>query len=364
VTSAHAAPPDVGRAALAAAPGGMVRSSPAGGTAVNPAGARAPAPVFSTAFARAYVLTMRPYLCFVSGAAGLVGLALAPALTPRALGVAVAALFASYGLGQALTDVFQTDTDALSAPYRPLTQGAIRRGDVLLVSLAGLGLCGLALGLLNAWTLPLSALGVAGLASYSFAKRFWWAGPPWNAAVVALLPAIGYLCGGAPPAALVTSGDVVPAAASAFFGYAVFVLLGYLKDVSADRATGYRTLPVVAGPRTAIAVSALCALAGLAASVTLLGRLFVAWRPADPRFLAASALWLAGAAALVGAHPLALRCSGEREAHRAIAWTVRGFVWLHTAEAAFARPALALPGTLFCGLAEWALRARPERSQI
>jgi hypothetical protein len=43
---------------------------------------------------------------------------------------------------------------------------------------------------------------------------------------------------------------------------------------------------------------------------------------------------------------------------------VRGFVWLHTGEAAFARPALALPGILFCALAEWALRVRPERSQV
>ena len=324
MTSARAAPPSADRPATAAGPG---PDSPAP-AATTP---RAAAPMWSPAFARAYLVTMRPYLCFVSGAAGLVGLALAPALTPLALGAAFAALFASYGLGQALTDVFQTDTDALSAPYRPLTQGAVRGRDVLLTSLTGLGLCGIVLGLLNQWTLPLSALGVAGLATYSIAKRRWWAGPPWNAAVVALLPPIGYLCGGAPPAALVTSGDVVPATASVFFGYAVFVLLGYLKDVSADRATGYRTLPVVAGPRTAIAVSGLCALAGLAASVTLLGRLVVAWRPADPRFLAASALWLAGAAALLVAHPLALRFSDEREAHRAIVWTVRGFVWLHTA---------------------------------
>ena len=32
-----------------------------------------------------------------------------------------------------------------------------------------------------------------------------------------------------------------------FFGYANFVLAGYFKDVDADRATGYHTLPVVFG---------------------------------------------------------------------------------------------------------------------
>jgi 4-hydroxybenzoate polyprenyltransferase len=324
----------------------------------------APANIASAAFRRAYLVTMRPYLCFVSGAAGLVGLALAPAITARALGAAFAALFLTYGLGQALTDVFQTDTDALSAPYRPLTQGAIRKGDVLVVSLTGLGLCGAVLASLNAWTLPLSALGVAGLASYSYFKRRWWAGPAWNAWVVALLPAIGYLCGGARPEALLRSGDVVPAALSVFFSYAIFVLLGYFKDVSADRATGYRTLPVVAGTRVSAAVSAAFAVLALAASATLLDRLVVAWRPADLRFLAAAVLWLAGAAAIVGAHPFILFLADEKEAHRAIVWTVRGFVWLHTGEAAFARPALALPGILFCALAEWALRVRPERSQV
>ena len=33
------------------------------------------APIFSARFARAYAITGRPYLCFVSGATGLAGLA-------------------------------------------------------------------------------------------------------------------------------------------------------------------------------------------------------------------------------------------------------------------------------------------------
>ena len=35
--------------------------------------------------------------------------------------------------------------------------------------------------------------------------------------------------------------------AATFFGYANFVLAGYFKDIEADRATGYRTFPVVFG---------------------------------------------------------------------------------------------------------------------
>ncbi len=66
-------------------------------------------------------------------AAGLVGLAAAPPLAFPAFALAFSAFFVSYGLGQALTDVFQMDTDALSSPYRPLVRGEIGRGSVLAV---------------------------------------------------------------------------------------------------------------------------------------------------------------------------------------------------------------------------------------
>ena len=103
-----------------------------------------PWPLGSLRFWRAYLVTMRPYLCVVSCAAGLVGLALGRApFGLRQLGATVA-LFLSYGFGQALTDVFQIDTDSRSAPYRPLCRGELGARSVLGVSLVGLGACGLA----------------------------------------------------------------------------------------------------------------------------------------------------------------------------------------------------------------------------
>ena len=94
-----------------------------------------PYPVRDWRFWRAYGVTLRPYLLFVSGASGLVGLALAPTLQGIALYVAAVAFFLCYGLGQAITDTFQTDTDALSSPYRPLVRGEITPRQVLVVSL-------------------------------------------------------------------------------------------------------------------------------------------------------------------------------------------------------------------------------------
>ena len=111
--------------------------------------------ILSSAFWRAYWLTMRPYLIFVSGAAGLVGLSFIRSADPVYTLIAFIPLFLSYGLGQALTDCFQTDTDAISSPYRPLVRGIISKSQVLAVSLAGLTASVLILIYLNPYILHL-----------------------------------------------------------------------------------------------------------------------------------------------------------------------------------------------------------------
>jgi len=84
-------------------------------------------PVFSFRFIRAYIITMRPYLMFVSGATTIVGMSFATELgITKAILIFIAG-FLSYGFGQALTDCFQIDTDSISSPYRPLTQGIVNR---------------------------------------------------------------------------------------------------------------------------------------------------------------------------------------------------------------------------------------------
>jgi 4-hydroxybenzoate polyprenyltransferase len=299
-------------------------------------------------FPRMYWVTLRPYLFFVSGAAGAVGLAISGADGGRAA-MAFAAFFFSYGFGQAATDVFQTDTDAISSPYRPLTQGLIRGRDVLAVSLTGLAICGLVLAVLSPWNVVLSGLAAAGLMTYTPCKRRWWAGPWWNSWIVALLPWMGALCAGrgrAPVAAM----------ASVFGSYAVFVLLGYLKDVSADRRTGYQTLPVQAGIRATVLASAGFLLVGMAGSAWLLS----GYRGRIPGI----ALALCGVAASAAAHVVAWRNGTEHEVHGAIAWCVRGFILMHLGEALAARPEWWPAVPLFYAAFELTLRRRPERTQI
>lgn len=326
------------------------------------AGGAQPARFASRAFLRAYAVTMRPYLLFVSGATGVAGIALVPGVSSVRAVVLGIVFFLSYGFGQALTDCFQLDTDALSAPYRPLVRGTARRRDVLVVSLAGLCGVGVALIAASPWNAPLVVLSVAGLATYTWFKRRWWAGPLYNAWIVALLVVIGLLAGLEGTAAVAhgtarwSTVGLAGTLTTAFFGYANFVLAGYFKDISADRATGYRTLPVVGG----LGIS--CAVSDGFAGLAVLGA--VAAMSAAPGG-AVVVPFLAGG--VISSLVAQVRLHGvrhESEAHRAIVPVVHAYLLLLAAVAVAHRPDWAVGLTVFTALYFLAMRRRPMRAQV
>ncbi len=200
-------------------------------------------------FWKSYLIHMRPYLFFVSGIAGLSGIALADfsSLSEWKTIIILIPFFLGYGFGQALTDCFQIDTDRISAPYRPMSRGIINVKSVLLTSIVGLTLIGFILFVFHLYSFLLSLLAVFGLATYSYVKKnIWFGGPFYNAWIMALLPIMGYF-------ASVGNGikifphNHIHLIFITFFLYANFVLIGYLKDINADRETGYKTFPVVFG---------------------------------------------------------------------------------------------------------------------
>ena len=69
-----------------------------------------PYKLFSIGFLKGYLITMRPYLLFVSGITGIVGMSLGPDIISIKIILVFLASFLSYGFGQALTDCFQMDT--------------------------------------------------------------------------------------------------------------------------------------------------------------------------------------------------------------------------------------------------------------
>jgi len=203
---------------------------------------------FSIDFVKDYIITMRPYLLFVSGITGVCGMSFIPELSITKTILIFLASFLSYGFGQALTDCFQTDTDSISSPYRPLTQGRISKTQVLSISIAGLIFCISVFAIYTPVNLLLGVVSGFGLVTYTYFKRKFWGGPFYNAWIVGVLFIMAYLCG-SDLETLIRNHKLVYGLSAVFWGYANFVLVGYFKDVEADRATGYNTFLVVFGRR-------------------------------------------------------------------------------------------------------------------
>ena len=151
--------------------------------------------LFSYEFLKAYIITMRPYLLFISGITGIVGVSLNPGLNMTQSILIFLVSFLAYGFGQALTDCYQIDTDTLSSPYRPLTRGTVSRSHVLFISICGLICCITIFSIYNPVNLFLGILTGYGLYSYTYFKKRWWGGPLYNAWIVACLCFMAYLCG-------------------------------------------------------------------------------------------------------------------------------------------------------------------------
>jgi 4-hydroxybenzoate polyprenyltransferase len=286
---------------------------------------------------RAMWITMRPYLLFVSGITGVTGMALGagsgffPPVT-----VFIASFFA-YGFGQALTDCFQTDTDALSAPYRPLVAGKVSRGAILAMSLVGLTGCVIMLAIGNPWNVLVGAIAGAGLATYTIFKRRWWGGPWYNAWIVAALCFMAYLSVNENPLAEIPA-PLIPMLAAVFFGYANFVLSGYFKDIDADAATGYYTLPVVFGRRTAAIASDVIAALFLTSTVWA-AKEILRNTQANPLQFAGLLFVVPGATLLINAQMRLHRNRVDSDAHAPIGLVVHAYILLLSGLAAMLHPA-------------------------
>ena len=193
---------------------------------------------------------MRPYLFFVSGITGILGMSFISELSVIKIILLFTAAFFSYGFGQALTDCFQIDTDTISSPYRPLTQGIVSKNQFLILSVIGLTFCISVFTIYNPQNIILGSLAGLGLLTYTFFKRKWWAGPFYNAWIVTVLFFMAFLSGTSNFNKINTETFTLTAI-SVFFGYANFVLAGYFKDIGADRETGYNTFPVIFGKKPA-----------------------------------------------------------------------------------------------------------------
>jgi len=311
---------------------------------------------------RAMWTTMRPYLLFVSAITGIAGMAATTTVNPLPLITTFVAAFFAYGFGQALTDCFQTDTDAISAPYRPLAAGVVSRKSILFMSLTGMTLCAAAFAVRNPWNIALGAGAAIGLATYTPFKRRWWGGPWYNAWIVVVLCAMSFFAVRQGSQTTIP-GWFLPLLGTVFFGYANFVLAGYFKDIAADSATGYETLPVVFGRRIASYASDGLAIAFILAAAWTVERAAEV-NPFRPGHLLALLFAVPGLVNVIVGQILLHRNQTDELAYKPIALVVKAYVLLLSAIATFLRPEWTPLLVVHYGVFLEVLDRRPEVTQI
>lgn len=244
---------------------------------------------------RAHLETWRPYTLSYPGLVGLAGAASGTG-DPTAAGVLAAWLCPTLAWlgGHYLGDYFDRDLDAIGKPQRPLPSGRLSAATA---RACGLG-CVLAAAAVTAavdWTAVVAVLlALAGVVAYSrLLKGRGLLGNAVRGLLTAM--AVGYGAAVSVPLGEPPSWHVLPVALAFLLHDTASNIVGTLRDTEADRAGGYRTLPVAHGPVVAVRTSALLYAAALTVTALHLG---TAAHTAAGAVLAACAA-AAGAAAFV-----------------------------------------------------------------
>jgi 4-hydroxybenzoate polyprenyltransferase len=317
---------------------------------------------FTKGFAQDYIITMRPYLLFVSGMTGICGMSFIVDLSILKSFWIFLASFLSYGFGQALTDVFQTDTDSISSPYRPLTQGIISKSQVLTISILGLIFCIAVFSIYNPLNLVLGVVSGLGLATYTYFKKRFWAGPFYNAWIVGVLFLMAYLCG-SEFGSIFSSKKLLFGLSAVFWGYANFVLVGYFKDVEADRATGYNTILVTFGRRVASVISNIFGLL----TVLSVGLIFIFSHPIPVQrlnSLYAIIVFCVGIIVMVFCQTFVHFINKDDESSLVINLSVHAYIILLSSITLFNKPAWFSSIIIFYLLFNLTIYLRPSKNQI
>jgi len=323
-----------------------------------------PYSTFSFSFIKAYSILLRPYLMFISGLAGLLGLCLSEEKLSMMYIPPFIAFFFTYGFGQALTDSFQTDTDAISSPYRPLVRGEITPSQVFRVSLVGLLLCILVLMYYNVHIFAVGTLGALGLIAYTPFKKRWWGGPWWNSWIVALLVILGKMVF-VKDFSLIYNVQLLYACLAIFFAYSVFVLIGYLKDISADEATGYITLPVKFGWNVTVITGIVhFALALFFGILLIFTSTQISFSYMPIQFTVILILVFTSGLFYIYSHIQLFTMHNEKRAYSPIIFTVRCFLLLTVSIILSFNFILLTPLIIFYLLFEISMYYRPEKTQV
>jgi 4-hydroxybenzoate polyprenyltransferase len=233
---------------------------------------------------------------------------------------------------------------------------------VLSVSIIGLILCICIFSFYNPVNLLLGILSGFGLATYTYFKRKFWSGPFYNAWIVGVLFIMAFLCGSD---TLIFTGNhkLIYALSAVFLGYANFVLVGYFKDVEADRTTGYNTFPVVFGKRLSSIASNIFGFLTILATISVF-----TYSNSFDRLLEqqpfASIILSTGILVMFLCQALVHFIKKDNESSNAISLSVHAYILLLTSIIVLNKSEWIIPMIIFYVLFNLTMIFRPEKNQI
>lgn len=287
----------------------------------------------------AYVKSMRPYLFFISGMAGWLGIVFSGAnvFIGRVI-VVLSVVFIGWGVNQVINDLLGLKEDRINAPHRPLVSGELPIEMAIILSLFLFILGGIVTYLLNPQAIALFLLVFVLNIVYEYSKRIPLLGNIVFGFLLAPCVYYGAMC--------INNKRLIEALLDArilLFAIAVVLInitmafFTYYKDFIGDKATGNRTIIVQLGPVKVRYLNFLVSILPFAIIIFIM--FFSAWRNAINIYFIA--FMLVTFIVLQYTAILFFRKPQGSSTYHSLKWNFRGAVLFETSFIALVNPLLA-----------------------
>ncbi len=205
--------------------------------------------IFSRSVILNYIKSMRPYLFFISGMTGCLGIAFCGAeITPFRTALVLTVVFVGWGVNQVINDLLGLKEDRINAPRRPLVTGRLPVGSAVGIS-AGLFVLGAGITLLlNPYALTLYVLVFLLNIVYEYSKRILILGNIVFGCLVAPCLYYGAMCLNGKGLEIMADAQLAVLALGVILMNVAVAFYTYFKDYQGDKAAGIKTIVVKLSP--------------------------------------------------------------------------------------------------------------------
>lgn len=199
---------------------------------------------------RLYIKSMRPYLFFITGISGWLGILFANTSSGVLKQIIVLIiLFVSWGINQVINDLLGIKEDKINAPHRPIASGELSKKYVLLFSAVLFTLGAIVTYFLNPYALIIYFTGYIFNIIYEYCKGTPILGNIWFGILIAVTPFYGALAVGRENIINVLGNkDLIYISLLVALISSTMTFFTYFKDYSGDRQTRKMTLIVLLTP--------------------------------------------------------------------------------------------------------------------